>query len=66
MDKLWNKCDICGKIIAMKDFDAGKAIRNFIEPDSHFGHEKYETYHFKCQPDKSPMDEPDFNVGWIE
>ena len=44
---LWNRCDRCGKFIAYDDFDNG-ALRVFVEPDSHFGPEIYETLCIKC------------------
>lgn len=39
----WNKCDICGKFISMKDFDSGKATRKMLFPDSDYSCEEYET-----------------------
>lgn len=39
----WNRCDICGKFIAMKDFDSGFAIRYMVTPDSEYSTEDYET-----------------------
>ena len=39
----WNRCDICGKFIAMQSFDDGKAIRRMITPDSEYTGEEYET-----------------------
>jgi hypothetical protein len=40
---LWNKCDICGRIIAYADFDSGKAITRMITPDSDVSYEQFET-----------------------
>jgi hypothetical protein len=40
--ELWNRCDQCGRFIAMEDFDRG-AVRNLIYPDSHFTAEEWET-----------------------
>lgn len=38
----WNRCDDCGKFIALDDFDNG-AIREMILPDSDFSVETYRT-----------------------
>jgi hypothetical protein len=42
MSEPWNRCDVCGRFIALEDFDKG-AIRRLIFPDSEFTHETYET-----------------------
>ena len=41
--KLWNKCDICGKLISFSDFQEKKASRMLTTPDSHYSLEEYET-----------------------
>lgn len=41
-DKHWNRCDVCGKFIAMDDFDNG-AVRELITPDSYLTDEEWET-----------------------
>jgi len=41
--ELWNKCDICGRIIPFKDFESGLATREMITPDSEFTSEDWET-----------------------
>jgi hypothetical protein len=38
----WNRCDVCGKFIAMDDFDKG-AVRYCVTPDSEFSRETWET-----------------------
>jgi hypothetical protein len=38
----WNRCDVCGKFIAMADFNRG-AIRRFVAPDSELTRETWET-----------------------
>jgi hypothetical protein len=38
----WNRCDICGRFIAIADFDKG-AVRRLVYPDSHFTCETWET-----------------------
>ena len=38
----WNRCDICGRFIAMEDFDKG-AVRNCVYPDSELTKETWET-----------------------
>ncbi len=40
---LWNRCDECGRLIALDDFWKGIALRQLVEPDNEFGPEKYET-----------------------
>lgn len=42
LDSGWNRCDVCGKFIALKDFDRG-AVRNLIFPDSDRSVETWET-----------------------
>jgi hypothetical protein len=39
---LWNRCDICGRFIAYKDFDHG-AVRTLLTPDSDRSREEWET-----------------------
>lgn len=38
----WNRCDVCGRFIAMDDFDNG-AIRRMLTPDSDRSREEWET-----------------------
>jgi hypothetical protein len=38
----WNRCDVCGRFIALDDFDNG-AVRNLEYPDSEFTRESWET-----------------------
>jgi hypothetical protein len=40
--ELWNRCDICGRFIAYKDFDHG-AVRTLLTPDSDHSREEWET-----------------------
>lgn len=40
--ELWNRCDACGRFIALADFDTG-AVRRLVTPDSHVSREEYET-----------------------
>jgi acetyl-CoA carboxylase beta subunit len=40
---LWNKCDVCGKIISYADLESGKAIHNMKTPDSEVSFETWET-----------------------
>ncbi len=42
MTDLWNRCDVCGKFIAMHDFDKG-AVRYCVTPDSDRSRETWET-----------------------
>ena len=46
--KMWNRCDICGKFIGLKEFDNGTATRNLLTPDSYLTSEEWETIHLKC------------------
>jgi hypothetical protein len=44
MSDPWNRCDVCGKFIAMKHFDEyGGAVRRMITPDSEHSRETWET-----------------------
>ena len=43
-----NRCDICGKFIAISDFISGKAKRKMISPDSAYTIEDYSTECEKC------------------
>jgi hypothetical protein len=45
---VWNRCDVCGRFIAYKDFDDGKARRCMVTPDSDYSSEAYETLCIKC------------------
>lgn len=38
----WNRCDVCGKFIAMDDFDKG-ATRHMLTPDSDRSREEWKT-----------------------
>jgi hypothetical protein len=38
----WNRCDECGRFIALEDFSHG-AVRRLIYPDSAFARETWET-----------------------
>jgi hypothetical protein len=38
----WNRCDVCGKFIAMNDFGKG-AIRHMLTPDAEGFTETWET-----------------------
>lgn len=38
----WNRCDVCGKFIAMDDFARG-AVRDMITPDSDRSRESWKT-----------------------
>jgi hypothetical protein len=40
--QLWNRCDVCGRFIALDDFDKG-AVRRLIYPDSERTAETWET-----------------------
>jgi acetyl-CoA carboxylase beta subunit len=48
---LWNKCDVCGRIISYADLESGKAIHNMKTPDSDVSYETLETLcRDHCQP----------------
>jgi len=38
----WNRCDVCGKFIALDDFGRG-AVRYMINPDAYGCEERWET-----------------------
>lgn len=40
---LWNKCDVCGRIIPYKDLESGKAKHEMITPDSAVSEETFES-----------------------
>lgn len=40
---LWNKCEVCGRIISYADLASGKAIHNMKTPDSEVSFETWET-----------------------
>ena len=45
-DKLWNRCDVCGRFIALSKFQCCKtqgAVRRLITPDSDRSREEWET-----------------------
>jgi uncharacterized cysteine cluster protein YcgN (CxxCxxCC family) len=41
-DQKWNRCDVCGRFIALGDFERG-AVRNLVYPDSDRTVETWET-----------------------
>jgi hypothetical protein len=44
MDKLWNRCQVCGKLIAYKDFlEGGGASRKLLIPDAYGSEETWGT-----------------------
>ena len=50
---VWNRCDICGQFISIKDFESGLAIRQLLTPDSDYSSEEYETLCYKHSIDLS-------------
>jgi len=44
----WNRCDECGRFIAMADFESGMATRYMETPDSDLSSEKFKTTCVKC------------------
>ncbi len=42
-DKDWNRCDVCGRWIAIMDFAENLAIRHEVTPDSAYTAEEWET-----------------------
>jgi hypothetical protein len=51
----WNKCDICGRFIALDEFGKGIAIRNLVTPDAYGFSETYETYHDLCKKSEEEL-----------
>lgn len=49
-DEPWNRCDVCGRFIALADFDKG-AVRNLVYPDSELTRETWETLCLKHADD---------------
>lgn len=47
MSDPWNRCDDCGKFIALDDFGNG-AVRDCVTPDSEFSKETWLTLCIKC------------------
>lgn len=43
----WNRCDDCGRFIALKEFERG-GVRRLLTPDSHFSCEEWETLCARC------------------
>lgn len=39
----WNRCDVCGKFIALDDFAFDKASHTLINPDAYGCEETWET-----------------------
>lgn len=50
----WNRCDGCGKFIAMAEFGNG-AVRDMVYPDSDRTRETWATL---CKECNSPVDPP--------
>ena len=46
--EIWNRCDVCGRIISIGDFGNGKAKRAIVHLDTEFSQEDYETLCAKC------------------
>ena len=42
-NELWNKCEVCGRIISYVDLETGRAIHNMKTPDSDVSYETWET-----------------------
>lgn len=53
MSEPWNRCDVCGKFVALDDFNHG-AIRKLVYPDSERTRETWETL---CK-EHAPRDPP--------
>lgn len=50
---LWNRCDVCGQFISIKDFQSGSAIRKLLTPDSDYSYEEFETLCYRHSIDLS-------------
>jgi hypothetical protein len=45
-DRLWNRCNVCGRFIALNCFHENaspRAVRNLLTPDSYLTIEEWET-----------------------
>ena len=51
MKDTWNRCDICGRFIALADFDRG-ARRHMLTPDAFGSSETWETLCIKHAPEE--------------
>jgi len=58
---LWNKCDVCGRLIAFADLESGAAVHNMKTPDSAVSYETWETLcrdHYQPNADGDGRREP--------
>jgi hypothetical protein len=46
----WNRCDVCGRFIALDDFDKG-AVRRIDRPDAYGSSESWKTLCIKHAAD---------------
>jgi hypothetical protein len=71
---MWNRCDICGRFIALNEFGNGTAIRNLVTPDAYGFTETWETYHDLCKRSEEELKQEqdqwwhslDQDTNWIE
>lgn len=47
--KPWNRCQICGRLIAYEAFIDGRAVNRIVTPSSEFSDETFDTYHVACE-----------------
>jgi len=47
--KPWNRCDVCGKFIAHREFEIGMATRQLVSEDTAFSGERYGTICGECR-----------------
>ena len=57
----WNRCDQCGRFIAMSDFNDGTAKRVMITADTAFTCESYETLCKVCNKSGTEKKEAEGN-----
>jgi hypothetical protein len=49
MGDIWNRCNICGRIIAYQEFADETAVNRLVNPDAYGSDELWDTYHKKCE-----------------
>ena len=49
------RCIYCGRYMSYSDLNDRRAIYEMTQPDSIFGPERWEGYHYACK-DKSPAE----------
>jgi hypothetical protein len=56
-ERVWNRCDWCGRFIGMSDFGDGKAVRRMVSEDTEFSSEEYQTKCAACHHQVKPSEQ---------